>query len=46
VRAMKQLVDLLRQLIDVSNDEAQALRIRATVDALQRGVVAYSSLEV
>jgi ATP-dependent RNA helicase HelY len=46
VRATKQLIDLLRQLIDVSDDETQALHIRGTVDALQRGVVAYSSLEV
>jgi len=46
VRSTKQLVDLLRQLLDVTASEAQRATIRATIDATQRGVVAYSSLEL
>ncbi|MGH2750196.1 MAG: DEAD/DEAH box helicase [Actinomycetota bacterium] len=46
VRATKQLVDLLRQLVEASPSEERRKRLRAGVDALHRGVVAYSSLEV
>jgi ATP-dependent RNA helicase HelY len=46
VRSTKQLVDLLRQLVEVSDSVDQRAHIKATVDAIHRGVVAYSSLEV
>jgi ATP-dependent RNA helicase HelY len=46
VRSTKQLIDLLRQLIDVSESADQRALIKTTVDTIQRGVVAYSALEV
>jgi ATP-dependent RNA helicase HelY len=46
VRSCKQLVDLLRQLLDVDPPAELRANLRATVDAIHRGVVAYSSLEV
>jgi ATP-dependent RNA helicase HelY len=46
VRSTKQLVDLLRQLEEVALTERLQTRIRATVTAIHRGIVAYSSLEV
>jgi len=46
VRWVKQLVDLLRQMEEVGPDPATAATVRGAVDALHRGVVAYSSLEV
>jgi ATP-dependent RNA helicase HelY len=46
VRSVKQLVDLLRQLEEVSADSALAARFGEAIDDLQRGVVAYSSLEL
>jgi ATP-dependent RNA helicase HelY len=46
VRSMKQLIDLLRQLQEVAPTEHLAATIMQTLDALQRGVVAYTSLEV
>jgi ATP-dependent RNA helicase HelY len=46
VRSMKQLIDLLRQLQEVAPTEHLATTITQSLDALQRGVVAYTSLEV
>jgi ATP-dependent RNA helicase HelY len=46
VRSSKQLVDLLRQLLDVDPPAELRAKLRAAVDAINRGVVAYSSLEV
>ena len=46
VRVMKQLTDLLRQLEEVAPNEALAIKVRAAIDGIQRGVVAYSSLEI
>jgi ATP-dependent RNA helicase HelY len=46
VRSMKQLIDLLRQLQEVAPTEHLAGTISQALDALQRGVVAYTSLEV
>jgi ATP-dependent RNA helicase HelY len=46
VRSTKQLIDLLRQLIDVSDSADQRALIKTTVDTIQRGVVAYSALEI
>jgi ATP-dependent RNA helicase HelY len=44
VRVTKQLIDLLRQIALVADDPAVQSTARSAVDALQRGVVAYSSL--
>jgi ATP-dependent RNA helicase HelY len=44
VRSTKQLVDLLRQLEEIASDELRK-KIGAAVDALHRGIVAYSSLD-
>jgi ATP-dependent RNA helicase HelY len=44
VRIMKQLIDLLRQVATVAGDPGLVDTARAAVDAVQRGVVAYSSL--
>ena len=46
VRWCKQLVDLLGQVADVAGEERPALRktCRQAVEAVRRGVVAYSSL--
>jgi hypothetical protein len=41
---MKQLIDLLRQIAVAADDEALRTQARASVDAVLRGVVAYSSL--
>ena len=46
VRSMKQLIDLLRQLQEVAPTERLAATITQSLDAVQRGVVAYTSLEV
>ena len=43
VRVIKQLVDLLRQLELVADDETLRSRLRATVEGLHRGVVSLSS---
>jgi hypothetical protein len=43
---MKQLIDLLRQLQEVAPTERLAATIMQALDALQRGVVAYTSLDV
>ena len=46
VRSVKQLVDLLRQVEDVSTGDPLVETVRTAVAGLQRGVVAYSSLEL
>ena len=46
VRSTKQLIDLLRQLLEIVPPGDLGDRIDATGDTLMRGVVAYSSLEV
>ncbi|HEX2058174.1 MAG TPA: DEAD/DEAH box helicase [Actinomycetota bacterium] len=46
VRAVKQLIDLLRQIEEVTGDEALRDVVTRAVDGLHRGVVAYSSLEI
>jgi ATP-dependent RNA helicase HelY len=45
VRTMKQILDLLRQLADVSPDPVLTRNLRLAMDAVDRGVVGYSSLE-
>ena len=45
VRWTKQLVDMLDQIADAAgDDEGLRANARAAVDALRRGVVAYSSV--
>ena len=46
VRTTKQLVDLLRQIEEVAPTEALAQKTRLALDAIHRGVVAYSSVDV
>ena len=46
VRSVKQLVDLLRQLEEASAESDAAARFGDSIEGLQRGVVAYSSLEI
>jgi ATP-dependent RNA helicase HelY len=46
VRSTKQLVDLLRQLEEVTLGSELQKKIRKTVTGVHRGIVAYSSLEV
>ncbi len=46
VRSIKQLVDLLRQLEEIAPTQALAEKVRAAIDSLNRGVIAYSSLEI
>ncbi|CAN5703562.1 DEAD/DEAH box helicase [soil metagenome] len=46
VRSVKQLVDLLGQLEEVTESPALGKSLRAAIASLHRGVVAYSSLEV
>ncbi|HWC14468.1 MAG TPA: DEAD/DEAH box helicase [Actinomycetota bacterium] len=46
VRVMKQLTDLLRQLEEVSPSEGLRATVRAAIEGVQRGVVAYSSLDI
>jgi ATP-dependent RNA helicase HelY len=45
VRVVKQLVDLMRQLVEIA-EPGLAATISESLDGLHRGVVAYSSLEV
>ncbi len=45
VRTMKQVVDLLRQLADISPDPVLRANLHQAMDAIDRGVVGYSSLE-
>jgi ATP-dependent RNA helicase HelY len=46
VRSTKQLIDLLRQLQEIAPTPALSDKIAAALEGLNRGVVAYSSLEV
>jgi ATP-dependent RNA helicase HelY len=46
VRATKQLIDLLRQIEEVTGDEDLRAAVARAVAGLHRGVVAYSSLEL
>jgi ATP-dependent RNA helicase HelY len=46
VRSTKQLIDLVRQLIDAVPEGELLESLRTCADALHRGVVAYSSLEL
>jgi ATP-dependent RNA helicase HelY len=46
VRLMKQLTDLLRQLEEVAPTESLRATVRAAIDGVQRGVVAYSSVDI
>ncbi len=46
VRVVKQLVDLLRQLEEVAPTEGVRTRIREASDGINRGIVAYSSVEL
>ena len=46
VRATKQLVDLLRQIEDISAGDPLRETVRAATGGLHRGVVSYSSLEL
>ncbi|MGH2806262.1 MAG: DEAD/DEAH box helicase [Actinomycetota bacterium] len=46
VRNMKQLIDLMRQLEEVSPSATFTETVRDALDQLRRGVVAYSSLEL
>lgn len=45
VRTMKQIIDLLRQLAEVSSDPYLKDNLRRAMDAIDRGVVGYSSIE-
>ena len=45
-RSTKQLVDLLRQLEEVASTPSLAGTIRDAIEAVHRGVIAYSSLEL
>lgn len=46
VRSIKQLIDLLRQIEEVSPDAALAAKTREAIGGLDRSVVAYSALDV
>jgi ATP-dependent RNA helicase HelY len=46
VRSTKQLIDLLRQLQEIAPTPELSDKIATTLEELNRGVVAYSSLEV
>ncbi|MBN2168785.1 MAG: DEAD/DEAH box helicase [Actinobacteria bacterium] len=45
VRTMKQIIDLLRQLMDVNEDRELRRKLGKAMDAIDRGVVGYSSIE-
>ena len=45
VRTMKQVIDLLRQIAEVSEDPALVGNLRNAMGMLDRGIVGYSSLE-
>jgi ATP-dependent RNA helicase HelY len=45
VRSTKQLVDLLRQLVEIAPDEGLAVALGDSMERLHRGVVAYSSVD-
>jgi ATP-dependent RNA helicase HelY len=46
VRSMKQLIDLLRQIEEISVNGTLGARVRETIESVQRGVIAYTSLEL
>ncbi len=46
VRSIKQLIDLMRQLEEIASLDRLRENMRSAVDGVQRGVVAYSSLEL
>ena len=46
VRSVKQLIDLLRQLEDIAPSRDLADKVRTAIDSVNRGVIAYSSLEI
>jgi ATP-dependent RNA helicase HelY len=46
VRSTKQLIDLLRQLAEIAPGAELGEKIRTALEGLQRGVVAYSSLDL
>ena len=46
VRTIKQLVDLLRQLEEIAPNQELADKVHETIRSLDRGVIAYSSVEI
>ncbi|MDQ3619458.1 MAG: DEAD/DEAH box helicase [Actinomycetota bacterium] len=46
VRSVKQLVDLLRQLVEIAPTDELAARLKDATESVHRGVVAYTSLEL
>ena len=46
VRVMKQLTDLLRQLEGVVSEDTLRTTVRDAIEGIQRGVVAYSSVDI
>jgi ATP-dependent RNA helicase HelY len=46
VRNMKQLIDLMRQLEEVAVSEDLRMKVKEALNELNRGVVAYSSVEL
>ena len=46
VRSIKQLVDLLRQLQEIAPTDDLTSKLHTATDSLNRGVIAYSSLEL
>ncbi len=46
VRSVKQLIDLLRQLADIATTPELAEKVEDAIRSLNRGVIAYSSLEL
>jgi ATP-dependent RNA helicase HelY len=46
VRSVKQLVDLLRQLVEIAPTDELAARLKDATDSVHRGVVAYTSLDL
>ena len=46
VRSIKQLVDLLRQLVEIAPTDDLAARLKDATDSVHRGVVAYTSLDL
>ena len=46
VRNMKQLIDLMRQLEDIASSEELKAVVREALDAVRRGVVAYSAVDL
>ncbi|MBN1289041.1 MAG: DEAD/DEAH box helicase [Actinobacteria bacterium] len=45
VRTMKQIIDLLRQIQEVNEDEELRRKLGKAMDSIDRGVVGYSSIE-